>query len=151
MMMGEQCPFTGFPESMLGVGRSTIHYFCSSHFFNLPQVDSSKTVSTQTSSAMYKVQQYLYPQLVLIIDLKLHSLMPKGAGSRPTWRPFRDLQHKHKKCVLQFVFLILWKMQLFLAWLNIYIFSFLLLLFPLLSFVGVVAPLWAEQGPCEPS
>ena len=73
MMMGEQCPFTGFPESMLGVGRSTIYYFCSSPFFNLPQVDSSKTVSTQTSSAMYKVQQYLYPQLVLIIDLKLHS------------------------------------------------------------------------------
>ena len=76
---------------------------------------------------------------ILTFVLMLHSLMPKGAGSRPTWRPFRDLQHKHKKCVLQFVFLILWKMQFFLERLNICIFYFLLLLlFPLFSFIIVV-------------
>ena len=63
--------------------------------------------------------------------------MPKGAGSRPTRRPFQDLQHKHKKCVLLFVFLILWENPNVLG-LNIYIFSRLLLLFSMFSVVVVV-------------
>ena len=61
---------------------------------------------------------------VLIIDLMLHSLMPKGAGSRPTWRPFRDLQHKQKKVfpiyLSHFKEIVFW---------EFYVFSFLYFLY----------------------
>ena len=82
MMMEEQRPFTGFPELMSTSLQSTasVHLIsstflpsiegeqCSLNLImdrptNTGQVDASKTPSTQRASAMYKVQQYLYPYL----------------------------------------------------------------------------------------
>ena len=74
MMMEEQRPFTGFPESMSTSLQSTasVHLISSTYLPSIegehgktlswPQVDASKTAITQTASAMYKLQQYLCSQ-----------------------------------------------------------------------------------------